>query len=136
MKESVDIDLEWLGNMRSRARIRGFVILIDIPKENGGEVTGPKPTELLLASLGSCFMSGVAYFAKKMRINIKDLRLNISGVRESGDSPRLTQINISVQNQFEGIDPQRLQRLRALAEKYCTVGNTLKNETNVSIRIR
>lgn len=68
-----------------------------------------------------------------MRILVKDLQLNISGLRESKDSSRLAQINISVQAHFEGTDPQRVQRLSKRAEKYCIVGNTLKIGTYVSL---
>lgn len=60
MKDSLDIDLACLGNMRSIARIRGFVVLMDKSMESGGEDTGLQPTELLLPSLGGCFISSMA----------------------------------------------------------------------------
>ena len=95
-KKSVHVDLEWLGGKRSIARIRGFTVSIDNPKDRGGTDAGPKPTELLLASLGGCFSIGVGYFAKKMRIDLQNLFVRLSGVQESEEVPRLTQITISV----------------------------------------
>ena len=134
-RESVDVDLKWMGGKRSEAKIRRFTVSIDNPGESGREDTGPMPTELLLASLGGCFMIDFVRFAEKMRINLKGLCLKISGLRERGENPRFTQISVSISPELERIDYQRIQKLGSLVEKTCTVANTLKNETRVSFRI-
>lgn len=134
-RESVDINLEWMGGKRSEAEIRQFTVSIDNPKECGGGDTGPRPTDLLLASLGGCFIIGFARIAEEMRISLKGVRLSISGVKERGETPRFTHITVSIQPEVENIDYERIPRLTGLAEKYCTVANTLKNKTKISFRI-
>lgn len=73
-KDSYQVELEWKGKKSSIANIRNFTISIDNPQDEGGEDSGPMPTELLLASLGGCITIGISYFADKMRVNLSDLR--------------------------------------------------------------
>lgn len=124
-----------MGGKRSEARIGGFTVAINNPRASEEEDTGPKPTELLLASLGGCFMIDFVQFAEEMRMDLKGVHLNISGLRERGENPRFTQISVSIHPKVEEINYQRIQRLTRLAEKHCTVANTLKNETRISFRI-
>jgi uncharacterized OsmC-like protein len=134
-EKSLDVQLEWKGEKRSIAKIREFTIPIDNPREKGGTDEGPMPTELLLASLGSCTMIGFTYFAKKMRVNLRNLRLTVSGIKAEEKNPRFSHINILADFEGEDIDSQKLHKLTKLAEKYCTVGNTIKNRTTISVQI-
>lgn len=113
-REPVNVHFEWTVGRRSIARIRSFAVSIDNPEERGGEETGPTPTELLLASLGGCFAIDFVQFAEKMRAGLRGLRLSVSGLRERGENPRFTQINVSIHLEMERIDPQRVQRLSDL----------------------
>ena len=45
------------GNKKVNVEVKGFNILTDQKKENGGDASAPTPIDLFLASLGSC--SGV-----------------------------------------------------------------------------
>lgn len=83
-RESVDVDLDWMGGKRSEAKMRGFTVLIDNPKVSGGEDAKPKPTELFLISLGGCFMIDFVQFAEELTMNLKGVHLKISGLREKG----------------------------------------------------
>ncbi len=133
--EFVDISVKWVSGKRSEATIRDFTVSIDNPKESGGEDTGPKPTELLLASLGGCFIVDFVQFAEKMRMGLKGVSLSISGLRERGQNPRFKEIGVSIHPDLEGVDYKKIGRLISLAEKYCTVANTLKNGTRVSFSV-
>lgn len=70
-----------------------------------------------------------------MRIDLKGLRLRVSGFKDSEENPKFNQINVSVHPKIEEADYHKLKRLSELAEKYCTVGNTVKIETKISIQI-
>jgi uncharacterized OsmC-like protein len=92
-ENSYQVELEWKGKKSSIAKIRNFKISIDNPQDEGGENSGPMPTELLLASLGGCITIGIAYFADKMRVNLIDLHLRIKGIKNKEDS-RIDQVDI------------------------------------------
>ena len=47
------VEVAWLGNLKTEARIGPHRLLIDEPPDQGGEDTGPTPSETLLAALGA-----------------------------------------------------------------------------------
>ena len=47
------VEVSWLGNLKTEARIGPHRLLVDEPVANGGEDTGPTPPETLLAALGA-----------------------------------------------------------------------------------
>jgi putative redox protein len=47
------VAVTWLGNLKIEMRIGPHRLLADEPPEQGGEDSGPSPTELLLAALGA-----------------------------------------------------------------------------------
>ena len=134
-EESVQVNIIWKGGKSSLASIRDFKISIDNPEEKGGTNTGPTPTELLLSSLGGCIIIGLSYFADKLRINLKHLSLKIIGIKSEDENSRINQIDIFTYLEMEEIDQKKFERWIELAEKYCTVGNTLKNVTKISIHV-
>jgi putative redox protein len=48
------IAVHHLGRDRFGVRIRGHELVSDQPREDGGEDTGPTPTELFIAGLAAC----------------------------------------------------------------------------------
>ncbi len=115
--------------------MRQFTVLLDNLEDNGGNDTGPMPTELFLTALGGCYSSAFVYFATKMRINVRELRVTVSGLR-SESPPQFTQIRITVMPTLDKMYEEKLSRLSELAEKYCTVGNTIKNMTEITVDIQ
>ncbi len=72
--------VEWKGAFRSEARIRDFdPVASDEPAGLGGGDTAPNPVEQLLAALGNCLAVGYAANASAAGIELKQLRIDISG---------------------------------------------------------
>jgi putative redox protein len=69
----------WEGGYRCRIPVRKFEILADEPPEDGGTDTGPAPTDLFLAALGSCFTMAVYHAAKKRQVELPDLAVRTTG---------------------------------------------------------
>jgi putative redox protein len=129
------VTLNWIEEKQFIAKMRKFTVLLDNPEDSGGNNTGPMPTELLLTALGGCYSSAFAYFAMKMRVKIRELTVSVSGFRTE-TSPRFTHIRITTRPTVDKIDEDKLPRLSELAEKYCTVGNTIKNMTDITVHIQ
>lgn len=115
--------------------MRQFTVLLDNPEDSGGNDTGPMPTEFFLTALGGCYSSAFAYFAMKMRLIVRALRVTVSGFR-SESPPRFTQITITAMPTIDEVSEEKLQRLSELAEKYCTVGNTIKSRTEITVHVQ
>lgn len=70
----------WNGAFRTEARVRGFEpIRSDEPAALGGTDTAPNPVEQILAALGNCLAVGYAANATARGIELRDLRVDVSG---------------------------------------------------------
>lgn len=58
---------------------RDFEITLDEPAELGGTDTGMNPVEALLGSLAACKSIVVRAFARKYRIKLKSVRVEVEG---------------------------------------------------------
>lgn len=116
------VNVRWLGGYRTEIDVRGVHHLQgDETPQYGGEDTGPMPTELLLAAVGSCMCLAVAHVAKKRRITITQLSLNV-GAEKDMQAFRFHDIFLTVRADL----PQaELDKLVEHARHYCFVSNTL-----------
>lgn len=111
--------------------MRGFELQADEPPSAGGQDAGPTPTELLLASLASCFTMALVYVANKRDLKLPDdLRVHVVGHHEG---PRFARIEIDVLTQSP---PSELDRLLERAARSCYVSNTLSRPPEVSYQVR
>lgn len=129
-------DLDWAGGLCSEVKIRDHIVKIDSSRDEGGGNLGPAPTELFLAALGGCIMINVSRIAKRMRIDLKNVRMKISGIKEQNDHPSsFTELHVNVSIDTDIRDHARLEKLIRLAEENCTVSNTLRGAINPAVRL-
>jgi uncharacterized OsmC-like protein len=103
--------------------MRQFELRVDEPPGHGGGTdTGPQPTELLLASVASCFALAVAHVAGKRRIALPDLAVTAVG---EYDGLRFGAIRIEVRSSHP--HPE-LAFLVERAKSFCYVSNTLRGQ--------
>lgn len=73
-------EVQWNGGFQSEAHIREFAPQqSDEPAALGGDDTAPNPVEQLLGALGNCLAVGYAANASVAGIEIRDLRINLTG---------------------------------------------------------
>lgn len=78
-KYKVNSKLE--GDMKVKvSNNRGHQITIDEPKEMGGTDQGMTPVEVTLASLAGCLSITTVFLAKKMKIEIDNLSVDLEGM--------------------------------------------------------
>ncbi len=85
----VAIDIEYLGNLSTRCvhRESGAEILTDAPKDNHGRGLLFSPTDLLAASLGSCFLTVMGIAAQKLQLDLPGAKIHVEK-EMSRDLPR------------------------------------------------
>ena len=76
---------EWKGGLATDVSGRGHAIRVDEPEEFGGEDSGPMPTELVAAALASCFCVAIVWAARKKRIEVGDLEVQVQPHRAVGE---------------------------------------------------
>jgi putative redox protein len=118
----------WTGGLRAVVSAGRFELVADEPPEAGGTDTGPQPTELLLASIASCFTLALAYSANKRSVTLEDLEVDVTG-RYRG--PRFEAFRIVVRTGSPR-GPELLSLIKA-AEQVCYVTRTLKSSPEIEI---
>jgi len=106
---------------RAVAETRGHQITLNIKKGDGA--AGFNAAETLLAALGACLLTNVNSLSQKMRLQIDEARMEITGLRRD-DPPGLIQIDYRLI--LDSPEPaEKLRDLHELCIKWGTVTNTL-----------
>ncbi|HSH68301.1 MAG TPA: OsmC family protein [Deferrisomatales bacterium] len=114
----------------SVAEIRQHRVRVDRPVAKGGSDTGPMGGELLLASIGGCFMSNLIAAATARGVAARDLSVQVAG-EVGGTPPRFHRIQLTVSG--AGLERSELEKLATIAERGCVVANTLKGTTEIQL---
>ena len=85
--------------------IREHRLIADEPEDRGGTDTGPKPTELLAASLASCTAITIEMYADRKEWDLGQVEVTADFTEASTDSPASFKVNIKVPAELD--DDQR-----------------------------
>lgn len=122
------VQSRWGGGLRAVVQAGGFELIVDEPESAGGTNTGPQPTDLLLASVASCFTLAIAYSAGKRGVEVAGLDVDVTGTY---DGPRFSRIRIAVRAERPTGD--ELTVLLSAAERVCYVTATLRLAPEIEI---
>ena len=128
MTSNLSVQASWQEGLRCVVQAGRFELTVDEPVSVGGTDRGPQPTELLLASVASCFTLAVAYVAGKQGVELADLHVEATGTY---DGPRFSAISIAVRAARP--DADGLARLVRAAERVCYVTSTLRRPPEIEI---
>ena len=119
----------WTGGWRCEVEAGGFALVVDEPVDKGGTGTGPMPTDLLLASLSSCFALALAWAARKQGVELPDLEVTATGTYQG---TRFSELVLSVES---SLPDDELTALFAPAERACYVSNTFAHVPSVTVEL-
>ena len=105
----------------------GHTLRMDIPVNQGGNGSGFRPMQTLLAALAGCSSVDIIMILKKQKQDFQGLEIEVDGEREEGKEPALWK-NVEVKFKVTGnVDPQKAHRAVELSmQKYCSVAETLR----------
>jgi putative redox protein len=123
------IALDWERGMSFRGgEPGGPSVLIDA---DNAQAPGPMLTLLLAAA--SCTGSDVVMILEKMRVGLRQLRIEVHGTRREEVPRRYTDIRFEFRVAGEGLDEPRARRAIDLSlEKYCSVVASLAPDIAIS----
>lgn len=114
------------GKTQALAETRGHALTLNIKKGSGE--AGFNAAETLLSALGACILTNVNAIGAKMRLDIRDARIEFEAERQD-EPPLLT--NIRYRLVLNSPEPrEKLEELHALCIKWGTVVNTLIHGTS------
>ncbi|MFA9408061.1 MAG: OsmC family protein [Candidatus Dadabacteria bacterium] len=127
----IEAKAEWKKNYQVRVSVREFEIDVDEPPQYHGEDTGMMPTELFISSLASCFCLALVFVAKKKRVQITDMRVDVSAEADTKNfrySRLIVKVGSSIANSV-------LEEMIVQAKKYCYVSNTISQSCPIEYEI-
>ncbi len=111
----------------------GAVAPIGAGEKVGGDGTGFRPMELLLASMASCAVIDTVLILKKMQVAFHHIDIEIQGERVDATPAPFS--NIELRFLVRGADPANLAKAEKAVslsvEKYCSVAASLDPEIAV-----
>ncbi|MGH7509503.1 MAG: OsmC family protein [Gemmatimonadales bacterium] len=93
---------------------------------DGDNDVAPGPMLTLLLAAAACSGSDVVLILQKMRVQLRELRIDVTGTRRETDPRRYVAIHLDYQMAGEGMDQAKARRAIDLSlEKYCSVIHSL-----------
>src|SRR3989339_850575 len=124
MKGTVTLDKDLVFVARTQKR---YEIDFDAKLE-----WGCAPTESLLLSAAGCMAIDVVSFLRKMKAEISEFKIDVSGQRNPTPPQYFTAIEMMIHISGKDITPKRIERAIALSqEKYCSVYHSLRKDIKV-----
>lgn len=121
-RETKHATLTWQQDLRFVAELpEGPTVIID-----GDNAAGPGPMLSLLLAAAACSGSDVVMILQKMRVKLRELRIEAEGTRREQDPRRYIALHLDYRLAGEGLDQVKARRAIDLSlEKYCSVVHSL-----------
>ncbi|OLO11456.1 peroxiredoxin [Chromohalobacter japonicus] len=121
------------GSLRQQATVREFsALVVDAPREVGGDESAPDPHDYFDLSLGACKAMTALMYARRKQLPVETITATVE--RDASDEAR-GHYRLTVTLAFEGIDdPETLNRLLEIAD--CCPIQRLMTVSDVDITTR
>jgi putative redox protein len=132
MARTITVEVDQVGPSTSKGTARSHNVVIDRPAEKGGEDRGPLGGELLLLSLGGCFMSTLLAAIKTREADVSGVKVSVAG-NIGGVPERFESLHLRVSAKYSDADLMR--KLLMMAERGCLVTNTLRDAVLITLEL-
>ena len=131
------ITTTWQGNMKFEStNPSGRNLFIDASPNDGGQGDGYRPKALMLSSLAGCSGLDVASLIKKMKLQVKDFKIEIEASLTEEYPKYYDKVNVEFHFYGANLNKEKLQRAVELStEKYCGVMEMFRRFADVKITI-
>jgi len=127
----IEVKAVWKKNYQVRVEARQFRVDTDEPPEYRGEDTGMMPTEMFIASLASCFCMSLVFVAKKNRIVLNDMQVEV-GAEADTKNFKYSKLIVKI---ICTLPDDKVEGLIGQAKKYCYVSNTISETCPIEYEI-
>jgi uncharacterized OsmC-like protein len=111
-------------------------LLMDAPP-GVGHNAGPCPTQILAAAVGNCLTMTLVLFARKMGLELTNVRAGVKArlVRGESNLPRVGAIDVALDPEFAAVDQARVAACLAAFESYCAVTESVRAGIEVRVAV-
>ena len=138
----VYVESESQSGFASHIKVRDFELTIDQPHSFGGTNQGPKPSEVLLASLAACQEVTWRLYAAANGIPLTSIRVKLKGIqdlrgflsiddRTSAGFQKITGI-VSIESPAS-VD--KINHLKEIVDSHCPVLDDLRRPVSVDLNV-
>ena len=126
-------EVKYIDGKKFSAQNRTHAVIIDQPKDGGGQDQGPTPPELFVDSLGSCVGVYVLAFCKNTGLNPDGMRIILDWEKAADKPARIQKISAKIElpNADAGA---RSAALLKVAES-CLIHETIKHQPEITIEL-
>ncbi|HTL01732.1 MAG TPA: OsmC family protein [Vicinamibacterales bacterium] len=132
MPRTLEARVDQIGPTTGQGTARTHSVVIDRPVEKGGNDRGPLGGELLLLSLGGCFLSNLLAAVGSRSADVSNIRITVTGT-VGGVPERFEALEMRVAAKYS--DSEMMRKLVAVAERGCLVTNTLRTALSLTIAL-
>ncbi|HTN42678.1 MAG TPA: OsmC family protein [Nitrospiria bacterium] len=129
-KESLIVS--WVGGVRLTVQVRNHTLMLDQPREEGGEDRGVTPVEMFVASLGGCIGYFAVRFCQRHKIPTDGLRVRTQW--DYAEGPHRVGAMIAYVDLPVPLEAAMKLRLQKVLES-CTIHRSLADPPKVSVVI-
>jgi uncharacterized OsmC-like protein len=116
------VDTVWTGGIRTTTSVRDHQVVVDGPHSRFGTDDGPAPGELLLASVGSCFVNHLVRFMQFKRAIVKGVEAKVTGAfRYEAELEVFDSFTFDVTVHAPSRMEQVVEKAFKVAQKECTL---------------
>ena len=135
MKHKVETD--WKGEMKFDAMVSGHHVVMDALPAVGGNDSGPRPKELMLASLAGCTGMDVVSILKKMRVEFDSFNIVVEADVTEEHPKHYTGMHLVYEFKGKNLDLEKLNKAVELSQdKYCGVSAVYRKAMPVTYEIK
>jgi putative redox protein len=132
MPRTLEVRVDQIGPATGQGTARTHSVVIDRPVEKGGSDRGPLGGELMLLSLGGCFLSNLLAAVGSRSADVSNVRIKVTGTI-GGAPERFEAIDMHVTAKYA--DTELMRKLVGIAERGCLVTNTLKTALLMTVTL-
>jgi len=130
------IETRWAKGMAFESDIFDHRLVVDANSKFGGEGKGPRPKPLLLFSLAGCTGMDVVSLLAKMRVDIDDFKIIVSGELTDEHPKYYHKIHLTYQFKGKDINTAKIEKAVNLSQdKYCGASYMLKQAAEITFDI-
>ena len=131
------VNTVWSGDMKFDAMVSGHKVSMDALPEVGGQNSGPRPKELMLASLAGCTGMDVISILKKMKVNVESFNINIEADLTEEHPKHYSKMHVIYLFKGENLEFEKLKKAVDLSqERYCGVSAAYRKAMELSYEIK
>jgi putative redox protein len=134
----MNVSISWTDGVQFVAESgSGHAVVLDGAPEYGGRNSGMRPMEMVLAGAGACTAFDVVSILKKMRQDIRDVKVDLHAERAETDPKVFTKIHLVYKVNGTGLDPAKVEQAVKLSkEKYCSATIMLAKTSEITFEIQ